>query len=182
MRLPKLRRFVSLDCEISTWANSSKPSHAHRTPSTSGYLHGVNTIWRKDDEEWQRLIPSGFPSEEKLHDLVAEAPSLLPLSGDPTVVMLGREVGLGPGWADLIAVESDGRLVVIEIKLSRNSEAKRKVVAQVLTYAAYLKGIGVSDLDEILDKHLEAIDASSVVDAANAADEYNLQKEYAYDE
>src|SRR4051794_27644365 len=120
----------------------------------------MSVIWRKEDEEWRRLLPAGFPSEEKLHDLVADAPSLLPLSGDPSVVVLGREVALGPGYADLVAVETDGRPVVIEIKLRRNSEARRAVVAQILTYAAYLKGLTVGDFEDVLRSHLRGIDVT----------------------
>lgn len=99
----------------------------------------MGTIWRRQDDEWGRLTPSEFDSEEKLHDLVESSPGLLPLSGNPSMVVLGREVQLGPGYADLLAVETDGRLVVIEIKLRKNAETRRAVVAQILTYAAYLK-------------------------------------------
>jgi hypothetical protein len=49
-------------------------------------------------------------------------------------------VQLASGSADLLAVEPNGRLVVIEVKLANNAEARRAVVAQVLTYAAYLHG------------------------------------------
>lgn len=131
----------------------------------------MSTIWRKQDEEWQRLAPSGFPSEEKLHDLIAGSPSLLPLSGDPTVAVLGREVALGPGYADLVAVESDGRLVVIELKLRRNAEARRAVLAQVLTYAAYLKGLTQRDLEDLLRPHLARVDATSVVEVVRELDQ-----------
>jgi hypothetical protein len=34
--------------------------------------------------------------------------------------MIGKEVLLGNGYADLVAVEPSGRLVVVEMKLSRN--------------------------------------------------------------
>jgi hypothetical protein len=124
----------------------------------------VGTIWRQESDEWQRLAPSGFPTEEKLHDLIEGAPSLLPLSGDPSLVVLGREVNLGPGYADLVAVEPDGRMVVIEIKLRRNSEARRAVVSQLLTYAAYLKGLSIPALEEILLPHLEKAGADSVLE------------------
>lgn len=46
----------------------------------------------------------------------------------------------------MIAVEPNGRLVVIEVKLANNAEARRAVVAQVLTYAAYLHGVERADL------------------------------------
>ena len=37
-------------------------------------------IWRKSEDEWHPLLPSSFPNEEALHDLVEEAPNMLPLS------------------------------------------------------------------------------------------------------
>lgn len=43
--------------------------------------------------------------------------------------MLGREVRQGGGFADLLTVESTGRLAIIEVKLARNAESRRAVVA-----------------------------------------------------
>lgn len=140
-------------------------------PRRSVTVPRVGTIWCKQDDEWRRLPASGFPSEESLHDLIAGAPSLLPLSGDPSVVVLGREVALGPGYADLVAVESDGRPVILEIKLGRNAEARRAVVAQILTYAAYLKGLATRDLEDLLRPHLAQRDAASVAEAARGSDQ-----------
>ena len=131
----------------------------------------MGTIWRWQDDEWRRLSPSGFPSEEKLHDLVEDSPELLPLSGNPSMVVLGREVRLGPGSADLLAVEPDGRLVVIEIKLRKNAEVRRAVVAQILTYAAYLKGIGSVELERALRQHLERVEARSILDLVRKSDQ-----------
>jgi hypothetical protein len=128
-------------------------------------------IWRKRDDEWLPLSPAGFPNEEKLHDLIQEAPQLLPLSGDPTLTMLGREVLLGSGYADLLAVEADGRPTIIEIKLGRNAEARRAVVAQILTYAANLKTTAVEELEELLRLHLAKIDAVSISDAVQRTDQ-----------
>lgn len=128
-------------------------------------------IWRKQDDEWSPLAPSGFPSEEKLHDLVEGSPHLLPLSGDPTLTILGREVALGSGYADLLAVESDGRPVIIEIKLRRNAEARRAVIAQVLTYAAYLKGLDLVELEAILRPHLSGRNAASIAELTQRGDQ-----------
>ncbi len=76
----------------------------------------MTAIWRQQEDEWRPLLPSGFPSEEKLHDLVEGSPNLLPLSGDPSLTVLGREVAVGPGYADLLAIEADGRLAIVEIR------------------------------------------------------------------
>ncbi len=128
-------------------------------------------IWRREDDEWRPLLPSSFPSEEKLHDLVQGAPNLLPLSGDPTLTVLGREVPLGSGYADLLAVEPDGRLVIVEIKLRRNAEARRAVVAQILTYAAYLKGLTAAELADLARSQLQRTDATSIAELVARGDQ-----------
>jgi hypothetical protein len=128
-------------------------------------------------------LPSGFPSEEALHDLVEDAPHLLPLSGDPALVVVGREVALGTGYADLVAIEGEGRVVIIEIKLRKNAEARRAVVAQVLTYAAYLKGVSPDSLErEILRPHLDQRPFGSLVEAVREADQTGEFDEQAFGE
>ena len=83
------------------------------------------------------LSPTGFPNEGTLHTLVEQASHLLPLAGTPRLIVLGREVQLGSGRADLFAIEPSGCFAIIEIKLASNAEARRAVIAQVLAYAAY---------------------------------------------
>jgi hypothetical protein len=115
----------------------------------------MTAIWQNDGTGWRLLAPTGFPDEQTLHDLVEETPQILPLAGDPRLVVIGKEVGLGNGSADLVAIEPSGRLAVVEIKLSRNAEARRAVVAQILTYAAYLKSLSPETLESnVLGRHL----------------------------
>ncbi len=134
---------------------------------------GVTAIWASDvDGAWRQLATSGYPAEAALHDLVAEAPHLLPLAGAPQVTVLGREVQLGTGRADLLAVESSGRLVIIEVKLAGNSEARRAIVAQVLSYAAYLQGFQPAQLEsDALARHLRERGVETVLAAAEADDQ-----------
>ena len=89
-------------------------------------------IWTQDDEGWKLSPPEGFADEAALHNLIEQTPEMLPLSGTPTLLILGREVPLGSGYADLLAVETSGRPVIIEVKLAQNNEARRAVVAQIL--------------------------------------------------
>jgi hypothetical protein len=113
------------------------------------------------------LAPTAYLAEAELHDLVRDAPQMLPLAGTPQLTVLGREVRLGNGFADLLAVESTGRLVVIEVKLSANAESRRAVVAQVLSYAGYLQGLDLPQLEsQILREHLGAV--GSVLGAVQA--------------
>jgi RecB family endonuclease NucS len=103
-----------------------------------GRIENVTAIWHHDGTGWALLPPVGFPDEATLHALSEQAPQLLPLAGSACLVIVGREVQLGSGWADLVALEPSGRVVLIEIKLGHNAEARCAVVAQVLTYAASL--------------------------------------------
>ena len=127
-------------------------------------------IWTKDVGGWKLSPPEGFPDEATLHDLIEKNPEMLPLSGAPRLVILGREVPLGSGYADLVGVETTGRPVIIEVKLAKSNEARRAVVAQILAYAAHLHGTTREQLEDRLTGHdsLVAAVSSSQEDAFNA--------------
>jgi hypothetical protein len=92
------------------------------------------------------------------------------LLGQQVKAQLGREVRLGTGYADLLAVESSGRLVIIEVKLAGNAESRRAVVAQVLSYAGYLQGLDPGQLEsQVLATQLAP--AGTVVAAVEADDQ-----------
>lgn len=132
----------------------------------------MTAIWQNNADGWRLLSPDGFPAEADLHALVEQAPELLPLAGSPRLTILGREVSLGGNLADLIAVEETGRLVVIEIKLFKNAEARRAVIAQILTYAAFLRGISVETLEsQILGTHLMARGHTGLTQAVRGNDQ-----------
>ena len=97
---------------------------------------------------------------------------MLPLAGTPQLIVLGREVQLGNGYADLIAIEPSGRIAIIEIKLARNAEARRAVIAQVLAYASYLWGLEQRTLEQdVLYQHLRARGYESLAHAVEANDQ-----------
>lgn len=73
------------------------------------------------------LEPVAYPAEAALHDLVQEAPQMLPLAGSPRLTVLGREVRLGTGSADLLAVESTGRRAVRCSPLSRPPDMRMRL-------------------------------------------------------
>ena len=114
----------------------------------------VSGIWTKAGEGWTLSLPDGFPDEATLHDLIEQTPEMLPLSGAPPLLILGREVPLGSGYADLVGVETSGRPVIVEIKLEKNSDARRTVVAQILAYAAHLHGTTREQLEDLVGASL----------------------------
>jgi len=105
---------------------------------------------------WSLQQTARYDNELALHDIVMKTPDLLPLSGAPQLTVIGREVGLPTsGYADVIAVEPDGRPVIIEVKLKNNAESRRAVIAQTLSYAASLHGLSRLEFEEtILSRHL----------------------------
>ena len=105
-------------------------------------------IWTNNGNGWELADAQPFSDEATLQRLVAENPQLLPLAGSPRLFTLGREVRLGTGYADVLAVEASGRPVIIEVKLARNAEARRAIVSQILAYAASLHGYGVEALEQ----------------------------------
>ena len=109
-----------------------------------------------DAGAWSLQPAAGFENEQSLHDIVMSTPELLPLSGSPHLTVIGREIALqSSGYADVLAVEPDGRPVIIEVKLRNNAESRRAVIAQTLSYAASLHKVGRQDLEEVvLARHL----------------------------
>ncbi|MCY3813177.1 MAG: hypothetical protein OXH15_15380 [Gammaproteobacteria bacterium] len=129
-------------------------------------------IWIKGDSRWETAPGQGFELEKELHDLVEENIQMLPLLGASKLVVVGREVRLGPGWADLIAIELSGRPVIVEVKLARNADAKRGIVAQALSYAAYLQGTSVEQFESgVVQSYLNKLGHETVLAAVKAEDQ-----------
>lgn len=103
------------------------------------------------ETETVERVPFGTGFTEKwLQDRLIENPSSLPLQEiDPAyekICPLCMEMNTGAGPIDVIYVTPHGRLVIIETKLWRNPEARRKVVGQILDYAKELRQWSYADL------------------------------------
>lgn len=91
-------------------------------------------LWRVNDGDVSPIDFGTFESEKELQDLIERNPEILPIDAD--LMILAREFQCGSGVADFVAVDMQtGQLVIIETKLYRNGD-RRRVVAQVLDYAA----------------------------------------------
>jgi hypothetical protein len=95
-------------------------------------------------------LETRFDTEAQLHALVAARPEVLPtedLRMSP-LVPLANELDFGAGPMDLLAVDTTGRLVVIEFKRGSENPDVRKVVAQVLDYGSMLWRRTYEELEE----------------------------------
>lgn len=90
--------------------------------------------------------------EAFLQDLLFRHPTLLPVGeiegvvGDDLVAVC-REFPTKHGPIDNLFMTAEGHIVVTEVKLWRNPEARRKVVAQALDYASCLFEMGYGEFE-----------------------------------
>jgi hypothetical protein len=95
--------------------------------------------------------PGSSYDEAWLQDLLFQHPTALPIAeindAFTGLIPVGREVNTPKGPIDVLYATASGRLVVVEAKLWRNPEARRKVIGQVLDYAKELSHFTYDDLD-----------------------------------
>jgi len=91
-------------------------------------------------------------AESELQKLLVKSPSLIPIDeireGAAPLVFAVGEFGLpGSGATDVLAFSPQGDIAIIECKLAINPEIKRKVIGQILEYAACLWGMTYEEVD-----------------------------------
>jgi hypothetical protein len=99
-------------------------------------------IWRINDEI-ERIEFSSIETEEKLEAILDQNIELL----DPDLLVIGRQQPTAFGkFIDLLAINSQGDLVIIELKRNRTS---RDVVAQLLDYASWAQNLSYEEITSI---------------------------------
>jgi len=118
----------------------------------------------------------GF-DERWLQQLLFDHPELVPLerieSGAGSIIPLLREFALprssGLVFLDMLAVTRSGRIVLVECKLWRNPQARREVVAQLIEYAALLRGWSFADLTARVKTVLGVSSPNPIFDLARSS-------------
>lgn len=107
-------------------------------------------VIRNSGGKWQKATKVEFSAETQLQKLLYDSPELIPTYEEDKPAVFVREAGLpGSGYTDLLGVDGNGNILVVETKLARNDEARRKVIGQVLEYAAYLWKMSFEDFDSL---------------------------------
>jgi len=108
-------------------------------------------IWRMTGDGPHQVASSPLDFEHRLEDMLAEDPAM---GGTDLLIVLivGRQVKMRYGGSiDLLALDAEGRAVVVELKRDRTP---RDVVAQTLDYGSWVQGLSVEDLEQIyVDYH-----------------------------
>lgn len=104
------------------------------------------------------LTPLGsYPSESALEDLLKQNPALLESGDGLQVRFVAQQVSLPQaGILDLLFVNEDGLPIAVEVKLAKNAEARREIVAQSIDYLSALTDLTVDELDQLVNGSLEA--------------------------
>lgn len=104
------------------------------------------------DGEILRLIEEPFRDEDELQACLERCPYLLVTESEPRVVTVQREVALpAAGFLDILLVNAEGEPVAVEVKLARNAESRREVIAQTFDYVSDLTQLTVDELDDAVD-------------------------------
>ena len=102
------------------------------------------SLYIGDDDRIEAAIEKPYRDEAELQRTVENLPELLDVATPDRLVLLASEVGI-PGelygsdiWAlDSLFVDHERVLTLAEVKLERNAEIRRKVMGQVIDYAAH---------------------------------------------
>jgi hypothetical protein len=118
-------------------------------------MYGDFFLYENDDEQVSTAERLAFGNtsgrnEAWLRDTLYGNPKIMPIRDiDPSfspLVPLCTELRTEAGPLDIAFINREGRLTLVECKLWRNPEARRKVVAQVLDYARAISKWSYSDL------------------------------------
>jgi hypothetical protein len=109
---------------------------------------------------WKRLPlgDTGGRSEAWLRDTLRDHPEMVPVeeidAAFGPLVTVCTELPTEAGPVDNVFISPRGRLTLVECKLWRNAEARRKLVAQVIDYASQISTWGYSRLQAEVNKRV----------------------------
>ncbi len=109
-------------------------------------MHRVG-LWKIGADGPSRLAPASLDLEQRLEEWIERDPSLL----EPGLTILARQMRLDAGLLDLLALDPQGRWVVIEIK---RATLRRDTIAQGLDYAACIATMPAGELSAKVNAYL----------------------------
>ena len=115
-------------------------------------------LWHIGDSGPARLPSTELGVERELEDWIERDPALL----ERGLVIVGRQIRLEGGPLDLLALDPQGRWVLIEIKRER---LRREVIAQAIDYASCLHAVDPAWLRDQCDAYLRTKGAAHTLTA-----------------
>jgi hypothetical protein len=126
---------------------------------------GIWEVGQDGQAMLSRAVEAEIALERHLEDWIEFDPTLL----REGLVIVGRQVYVQSGPLDLLALDQQGRWVVIELKRGDLSE---QVVTQVIDYAACLRELSAGEFRSRLEPHLakRGLDLDALLEQRGAPD------------
>ena len=130
----------------------------------------MRILIRDQTKKWTYAESVKAEAEAELQKLLVESPSLINIDeireGTSPLVFAVSEFGLpGSGATDVISFSAEGDIALVECKLATNPEIKRKVIGQILEYAAYLWQMSYEEVDSRIQQRVGKPLAALIVDS-----------------
>lgn len=128
----------------------------------------------------QRLARAQAFNEVYIQELIFKNPDLLPIneideSFSPALPVC-KELNTPSGLLDIFMITPTGRIVIVETKLWKNPEARRKVIAQILDYAREISKWAYEDLLREVNKNLKLKGNTLYKIACRVEDEFTISE------
>ena len=106
-------------------------------------------LWKVEGTFLKEIEKETLDKEQRLENWIEKDPSILGLD----LLIIGRQVTTeNRGRIDLLAINSDGDVVIVELK---RDKTPRDIVAQVLDYASWIKKLGYNEINSIASSYLK---------------------------
>ena len=104
-------------------------------------------LYRKNGGVWTSPADSGYTNESQLQEMICKFPVLLPGVSADSYVCSEFETGSGP--IDIVIINAnDGSITLVECKLAKNPEVRRKILGQIIDYAASISNLSFDEFHQ----------------------------------
>jgi hypothetical protein len=115
----------------------------------------MTTLFKVQNGQLVKATAKALAKESMIEDWVAKDPALLGLDA----IIIGRQVPTDHGkYIDLLALDRAGGIIIVELKKDRTP---REIVAQVLDYASWIRGLTTAQVYSIAEHYRKAERLSS---------------------
>jgi hypothetical protein len=133
----------------------------------------MSCIIQKPDGNTREVESEQFLNEAELEGVIEKFPNLLRAKSDRPLMSIDTHVQLsGVGIIDLFLADEEGQPIVVEVKLGRNGESRREIVAQIFDYVSGLTLLTSDEIDELVDEKLS--------DAFDTDDQETVDRRWKY--
>ena len=123
------------------------------------------------NQKGNQIVNIKYRDEKSLQEIIFQHPELLS-DGEEALYSIKRELNTGAGPVDALMISDTGDVIVVEVKLGRNGQSRREVVAQIIDYISTFSQYSYHELDDlcknelshIVDNNERAAELSKIID------------------